>query len=82
MQACTDATVLVVDDEPAVLEAFALYLESADNDVRTVANGGEALTELGPEVDLALLDRRMPGMPGTRCSTTSANGTPTVARRW
>ncbi|MFB6207523.1 MAG: response regulator [Haloglomus sp.] len=60
----SDATVLVVDDEEPVREAYTLYLESADYDVRTARNGGEALTELSPAVDVMLLDRRMPGMSG------------------
>jgi CheY-like chemotaxis protein len=58
------ATILVVDDEADVREAFRLYLESADHEVRTAANGGEAVVELDPEIDIILLDRRMPGMSG------------------
>jgi DNA-binding response OmpR family regulator len=57
-------TVLIVDDEDAVLDSYELYLESESYDVRTAANGGEALVALGPEVDVVLLDRRMPGMTG------------------
>jgi CheY-like chemotaxis protein len=58
------ATILVVDDEADVRDAFKLYLESADHEVRTAANGGEAVVELDPEIDIILLDRRMPGMSG------------------
>jgi CheY-like chemotaxis protein len=59
-----NATVLVVDDEEPVREAYKMYLESADYDVLSAATGGEALIELGPEIDVVLLDRRMPGMSG------------------
>lgn len=55
--------VLVVDDEASVLESYELFLDG-ECDVETVSNGGEALVELGPDVDVVLLDRRMPGMSG------------------
>jgi DNA-binding response OmpR family regulator len=57
-------TVLIVDDEEVILDSYELYLESADFEVVTAANGGEALVELEPSVDVVLLDRRMPGMTG------------------
>lgn len=59
-----DPTVLVVEDEQPVLESHELKLDSAGYEVRTAQNGGEALVELGTEVDVVLLDRRMPGMSG------------------
>jgi len=61
---CTNPAVLVVDDEDSVREAYTMYLESASYEVVTAATGGEALIELGPEIDVVLLDRRMPGMSG------------------
>lgn len=57
-------TVLLVDDEQSVLETYELYLETEGYDVLTAGNGGEALVELDSDVDVALLDRRMPGMSG------------------
>ena len=56
--------VLAVDDEPRVVEAFGLWLES-DYRVRTATSGEEAL-DLADDgaVDVALLDRQMPGMTG------------------
>lgn len=59
-----ETTVLIVEDEQSVLETYELYVETEGYDVRTAANGGEALVELGSEVDVVLLDRRMPGMSG------------------
>jgi len=59
-----ETTVLIVEDEQSVLETYELYVETEGYDVRTATNGGEALVELGSDVDVVLLDRRMPGMSG------------------
>src|SRR6056297_33223 len=56
-------TVLVVDDEPDVADAYAAQL-SAEYHVETAYSGGEALEKLTPAVDVVLLDRRMPGVSG------------------
>lgn len=59
-------TVLIVDDEEMVAESYELYL-SDKYETRVETNGGAALCELTPsdrEIDLILLDRRMPGMSG------------------
>ncbi len=59
-------TILIVDDEEVVAESYELYLED-DYETRITTTGGAALTALDPsdrEVDLVLLDRRMPGMSG------------------
>jgi len=58
------ATVLVADDERDVLDAVEQVLVEAGHDVRTAQNGGEALVGLGPDIDVVVLDRRMPGMSG------------------
>ena len=55
--------VLAVDDEPRVVEAFGLWLDS-DYDVRTATSGEEALEIVDSDVDVALLDRQMPGLTG------------------
>jgi len=59
-----EATVLVVDDESVVRESFALYLDPLGYEVRTAGNAEAALAQLDDEVDIALLDRRMPGTSG------------------
>ena len=56
-------TVLVVDDEPDLADLYASWLRG-EYDVRTAYGGGEATGALGPEVDVALIDRLMPRMPG------------------
>jgi len=57
------ASVLVVDDEPDVADAYAAQLE-LDYDVTTAYSGREALDLVGPSIDVVLLDRRMPGITG------------------
>jgi len=58
-----DPVVLVVDDDSDLADTYALWLES-DYDVRTAYGGESALEAVSPEVDVVLLDRRMPGMAG------------------
>ncbi|WP_123539014.1 response regulator [Halosimplex salinum] len=57
-------TVLVVDDEEVVRESFALYLEPLGYAVRTVESGEAALAAVDDDVDVVLLDRRMPDRSG------------------
>ena len=59
-----DVTVLVVEDEESVMETYKLYTETEGYEVLTASNGGEALVEISDDVDIVLLDRRMPGMSG------------------
>jgi DNA-binding response OmpR family regulator len=63
MSRAEPATVLVVDDEPDVADAYAAQLES-EFIVSTTYSGQEALERLDVSVDVVLLDRRMPGISG------------------
>lgn len=56
--------VLVVDDDPDILEALAEILEVEGFSVRRARNGQEALDRLEPAPDLILLDLMMPVMDG------------------
>jgi len=56
--------VLVVDDDPDILEALAEILEVEGFSVRRARNGQEALDQLEPAPDLILLDLMMPVMDG------------------
>ena len=59
------ATVLVVDDEEEVADIYALRLR--DEYQTRIAYGGEdALDEVDEDVDIVLLDRRMPNISGDR----------------
>jgi DNA-binding response OmpR family regulator len=59
----TEPTILVVDDEPEVADAYSLRLQQ-EYDVRTAYGGEAAMNELDDAVDIVLLDRRMPDMSG------------------
>ncbi|MCB0130229.1 MAG: response regulator, partial [Caldilineaceae bacterium] len=51
------ATILVVDDEPSIVEVVSLYLHRAGYTVRTAADGEAALRSLTEELpDLVVLD--------------------------
>ena len=59
------ATILIVDDEPNVRLVFRVALESAGHRCREAVDGASARELLaGVEVDLVLLDLRMPGDDG------------------
>jgi PAS domain S-box-containing protein len=59
------ATILVVDDETTIRKTLGLALTSKGYQVISAGSGTDALLLLAEnEVDLALLDMRMPGMSG------------------
>jgi DNA-binding response OmpR family regulator len=55
--------VLVVEDEPDLADLYATWL-SVEYEVRTAYGGREAIELLDDVVDVILLDRRMPDLPG------------------
>lgn len=56
-------TILVVDDNRAIANTYTAFL-SDEYSVRTAYDGSEALDELDADVDVVLLDRRMPDVSG------------------
>lgn len=57
--------ILVVDDEPEILTLLAYHLEHAGYDVRTAANGSEALAKASSDSPtLLVLDLMLPDIPG------------------
>jgi DNA-binding HxlR family transcriptional regulator/DNA-binding response OmpR family regulator len=56
-------TVLIADDDRRLADMHTEWLDSA-HEVRTAYDGEEALRVLDDDVDLAILDRRMPGLSG------------------
>ncbi len=57
--------ILIVDDEPTILDLLQRFLVSKGHEVRTAADGLEALQKVQDEQpDLVLLDIRMPRMSG------------------
>ncbi len=57
------ARVLVVDDDPAIVEILGAYLEKNGYEVISATNGLDAEHELG-SVDVAILDWMLPGQSG------------------
>jgi len=55
--------VLVVEDEQDLADLYAHWLES-DYEVHTAYTGEEALEQLTDDIDVVLLDRRMPDVSG------------------
>ncbi|MDR0592310.1 MAG: response regulator, partial [Bifidobacteriaceae bacterium] len=61
------AGILIVEDEPALAAMLAECLAEVGHDVKTAANGAEALSVLArPEnnIDLMVLDRSLPVIGG------------------
>ena len=58
----SDATVLIVDDEQSLADLYAYWIDEFA-ETRTAYDGTEALEQLD-DVDVMLLDRRMPGLSG------------------
>lgn len=57
--------VLVVDDEPSVLESFKMILQIKNYEVTAVLSGLEGVQALEKEdFDIAFVDLRLPGMDG------------------
>ena len=55
--------VLIVEDEPDLADLYATWLD-AEYDVRVAYGGREALEKLDEDVEVVLLDRRMPDLSG------------------
>lgn len=60
----TAKRILIVDDDPEILELLANMVRSLHYDVETANDGFEALAKVGLDIDLILLDVKMPGMDG------------------
>jgi DNA-binding response OmpR family regulator len=56
-------TILVVDDERQLADLYAAWLRD-DYDVLTAYGGDEAVEMISEDVDVALVDRLMPRIPG------------------
>lgn len=59
------ATILIVDDEVAVVRVMTIWLERNDHEVITAQDGKEALTQLQQNnIDLMITDMNMPAQNG------------------
>ena len=57
--------VLVVDDDKDLADTYAVWLPDT-YEVETTYSGVQARKCLAPDIDIVLLDRRMPGIPGDK----------------
>ena len=65
MSAAAPAKVLVVDDEPTIVEVVGRYMERAGYETFTAADGPEALSQAAlHRPDLVVLDLMLPGIDG------------------
>jgi DNA-binding response OmpR family regulator len=65
MAASSKGTVLVVDDEPTILDVVGRYMERAGYETHRAADGPEALRLAGEHrPDLVVLDLMLPGIDG------------------
>jgi len=62
-EADDEPVVLVVEDERELRELYATWL-SMEYEVRTAGTTAEGIDAIGPEIDVALLDRRLPDGSG------------------
>jgi PAS domain S-box-containing protein len=75
------ATVLVVDDEPGVLQLCQDYLAATPHRVLTAESGAEALKAVAAEaVDVVLSDYSMPGMSGAELLRRLRETAPAIVR--
>lgn len=60
-------TILVVDDEPALCEGLAAFLEDEGMRVYRAGSGEDALAQVaaGLSIGVCIMDLRLPGMSGT-----------------
>ncbi|MFH0886645.1 MAG: response regulator [bacterium] len=57
--------ILIVDDEPSVIESLNMILETRNYDVAIAKSGEEAMQEVKKgDIGIVLTDLRMPGMDG------------------
>lgn len=61
----SDATVLVVEDDPDIADLYRNCLDAQGYDVRMAYTVRGGLDSLGDDVDIAILDRRLPDGEGT-----------------
>ncbi|MBU0687470.1 MAG: response regulator [Candidatus Margulisbacteria bacterium] len=65
MTADDKVKIVVIDDEPSVLESFKMILQIKDYDVTTFSDGPSAFEVLKESMfDMAFIDLKLPGMDG------------------
>jgi len=76
-------SVLVVEDDPALLEIEAEYLSSEGHTIETATDGCEGLKKFRKgRFDLVVVDRAMPNMNGDQMSAAINNFPPALRSSW
>lgn len=71
--------ILVVDDEPNILEVIQSFLESEGYEVSTADSGASVFSGLdGDDTNIVLLDIRMPDIDGLQCLRYIKDKYPTI----
>jgi len=75
------ARILVVDDDKSIRKTLAAILEEEGYIVETAENGKEAIEKSNTQFfNLALIDIRLPDMPGTKLLTAMKETTPKMVK--
>jgi len=69
-------TILVADDDDQLLDLYERWLERDGWAVRTATNGDEAVSALDDTVEVAVLDRQMPAIPGDEVARRASSSHP------
>jgi PAS domain S-box-containing protein len=73
---------LIVDDEPGIIDVLKTVLGDSGYTIETATNGGEALERLGcQKYDLVISDLCMPGIDGVTLYKTVQKNNPELAKR-
>ena len=76
-----NARILVIDDDPTILETLRVSLESEGYYVRTAQNGKEAIEKSHCDFfNLAIVDWRLPDIDGTKLLSKLKDRTPRMVR--
>jgi DNA-binding response OmpR family regulator len=60
--------IMVIDDEPGIREIISILLSNEEFDIIEAESGEDALKLLNPNIDLIILDVKMPGISGYQTS--------------
>ena len=77
----TNARILIIDDDPTILETLKVALESEGYAVNTAQNGKEAIEKSHSNFfNLAIVDWRLPDIEGTKLLSKFKDRTPRMVR--
>lgn len=72
------STILLVEDDPMLLQTFDLILTKSEFEVKTAKTAEDALTLLSEEIAVIVTDKKLPGMSGIDLKTAVRDKYPNV----